>query len=77
MATLTPLRYVYSGTDTVGLSEYQAGDQIAWSYIYAVSGTDFKTINNQSILGSGNLTIEGGSGSGSSGFEQTFLLMGA
>lgn len=28
-----------------------------------VSGTNIKTINNQSILGSGNITVEGGSGS--------------
>jgi len=38
-----------------------------------VSGTNIKNINNQSILGSGNITISGG---GSSGFEQTFLMMG-
>jgi hypothetical protein len=77
MATKIPLHYQYSSTDTVGLSEYQAGEQIAWSYIYVVSGQDIKTINNQSIVGSGNITIEGGTGGGSSGFEQTFLLMGA
>lgn len=29
-----------------------------------VSGTNIKTINNQSLLGSGNITIEGGSGGG-------------
>lgn len=29
-----------------------------------VSGTNIKTINNQSILGSGNITIEGGGGGG-------------
>ena len=29
-----------------------------------VSGINIKTINNQSILGSGNITLEGGSGSG-------------
>ena len=29
-----------------------------------VSGTNIKTINNQSLLGSGNITISGGSGSG-------------
>lgn len=29
-----------------------------------VSGTNIKTINNQSILGEGNITIEGGSGGG-------------
>ena len=73
MANEIPLRFQYSGTDTVGLSEYQAGEQIAWSYINVVSGTDIKTINNQSVIGSGNITI---SSSGSSGFEQTFLLMG-
>lgn len=31
-----------------------------------VSGTNIKTINNQSILGEGNITIEGGSGGGKS-----------
>ena len=36
-----------------------------------VSGTNIKTINNQSILGSGNITIEGGSGS-SITIDQTF-----
>ena len=40
-----------------------------------VSGTNIKTINGTSILGAGNITISGGSGSGSSGsgiqiFEQ-------
>lgn len=30
-----------------------------------VSGTNIKTINNTSLLGSGNITIEGGSGGGS------------
>lgn len=37
-----------------------------------VSGTNIKTINNQSILGSGNITIEGG---GSGGGEQTTLIL--
>lgn len=32
-----------------------------------VSGINIKTINNQSILGSGNITLEGGSGSGGGG----------
>ena len=32
-----------------------------------VSGTNIKTINGQSLLGSGNITIEGGSGGSSSG----------
>ena len=29
-----------------------------------ISGTNIKTINNQSLLGSGNITIQGGGGSG-------------
>lgn len=36
--------------------------------------TSIKTINGNSIIGSGDITVSGGS---SSGFEQTFLLMGA
>jgi len=39
-----------------------------------ISGTNIKTINGMSILGSGDLVVSGG---GASGFEQTFLLMGA
>lgn len=35
-----------------------------------VSGTNIKTINGQSLLGSGNITIEGGSSGGSSDSEQ-------
>ena len=27
-----------------------------------VSGTNIKTVNNESLLGSGNITIQGGSG---------------
>lgn len=102
MADKKPLRFLYSGTDTIGLSELQAGETIAVSDIgfisgtniktinsnailgsgditvqaVLVSGTNIKTINGSSILGSGDLTVSGGSG-GSTGFEQTFLLMGA
>lgn len=36
-----------------------------------VSGTNIKTINGQSILGSGNIVIEGGSGGGSSSGESS------
>lgn len=41
-----------------------------------VSGTNIKTINGVSVLGSGDLVVSGG-GAAASGFEQTFLLMGA
>ena len=36
MANKIPLRYQYSGTDTVGLSEYQAGEVISAMYLCAV-----------------------------------------
>lgn len=42
-----------------------------------VSGSNIKTINGSSLLGSGDIIISGGSGGTASGFEQTFLLMGA
>lgn len=74
MTDVIPIRYHYNGTDTDGLSELLTGEQIAWSYIHAISGTDFKTINGSSILGSGNLDIAGGSGSGES--FHPFMLMG-
>lgn len=35
-----------------------------------VSGTNIKTINNQSLLGSGNISISGGSGGGSGDMEK-------
>lgn len=39
-----------------------------------ISGTNIKTINNQSILGSGNIAIEGGgSGGGSSAYPENYL----
>ena len=36
-----------------------------------VSGTNIKTINNESLLGSGNITIQGGSGGGETVIELT------
>lgn len=39
-----------------------------------ISGTNIKTVNNQSILGNGNITIEGGgSGGGSSAYSESYL----
>jgi hypothetical protein len=41
-----------------------------------MSNVNIKTVNGNSLLGSGDITIAGG-GSTSVGFEQSFLLMGA
>ena len=57
----TPPTYIPSEIDQLRLSKQ---DKL-------VSGENIKTINNQSILGSGNITIEGGSGS-SITIDQTF-----
>lgn len=44
------------------LSDYATTTQLATKQNTLVSGTNIKTINNESILGSGNITIQGGSG---------------
>lgn len=41
-----------------------------------VSGTNIKTINNQTLLGSGNITIQGGSGSGDVNIIETVKVNG-
>jgi hypothetical protein len=52
----------YAVIDSTGISEL--GTPLSTKYQAAlVSGTNIKTINGTSILGSGDITIEGGSGS--------------
>ena len=48
--------------DKVGLT-YFWGKLKAYFQVKLVSGTNIKTINNESLLGSGNITIQGGGGS--------------
>ena len=54
-----------SKADSSALSDYATttamNTALAGKQATLVSGTNIKTINNQSILGSGNITIEGGS----------------
>ena len=47
--------------DSTGLT-YFWGKLKGYFQVKLVSGTNIKTINNESILGSGNLTVQGGSG---------------
>ena len=63
-SALTPY-YTSAQTDTA-ISNATSGKQDT-----LVSGTNIKTINNQSLLGSGNIEIQGGSGSGSNIIEIT------
>jgi len=64
--TPTDLTNYYTKSETSGATEISTALGNKQSTL--VSGTNIKTINNTSILGSGNITIEGGSGS--SGFIQ-------
>ena len=57
--------YTSAQTDTA-ISNATSGKQDT-----LVSGTNIKTINNQSLLGSGNIEIQGGSGGGSNIIEIT------
>lgn len=41
-----------------------------------VSGTNIKTINNESLLGSGNITISGGGGSGEANVIESISING-
>lgn len=54
---------------TLNGTDYNVKDPNAQETL--VSGTNIKTINNQSILGSGNITIQGGSGGGETFIELT------
>lgn len=54
---------------TLNGTDYNVKDPNAQETL--VSGTNIKTINNQSILGSGNITIQGGSGGGETFVELT------
>ena len=63
-SALTPY-YTSAQTDTA-ISNATSGKQDT-----LVSGTNIKTINNESLLGSGNIVIQGGSGGGSNIIELT------
>lgn len=54
---------------TLNGTDYNVKDPNAQEIL--VSGTNIKTINNQSILGSGNITIQGGTGGGENVVELT------
>ena len=58
----TDLSNYYTKSETSGATEISTA--LASKADTLISGTNIKTINNQSILGEGNITIEGGSGGG-------------
>ena len=52
-------------TNKPDLSQYATKEEVNGKQDELISGSNIKTINNQSILGSGNIEIQGGSGGGS------------
>lgn len=52
--------YVTDDELAVAISEIDVTDQISTKQDKLVSGTNIKTVNGQSLLGKGNITIEGG-----------------
>lgn len=64
---------VYEPVDATILKDADIGVTVQ---ALLTSGTNIKTINGSSILGSGNIEVSGGGGV-TVGFEQNFLLMGA
>ena len=59
-ATAGDLSNYYTKSETSGATEISTA--LASKADTLISGTNIKTINNQSILGEGNITIEGGGG---------------
>ena len=57
--------------DTPDLSNYATKEQLNQKQDTLVSGTNIKTINGNSLLGSGDLTISGGGGGGGGSVELT------
>ena len=64
-ATARDLSNYYTKSETSGAT--QISTALATKQDTLVSGTNVKTINNESILGSGNITIEGGGSSYTAG----------
>ena len=62
-------------TNKPDLSQYATKEELNGKQDTLISGSNIKTINNQSILGSGNIEIQGGSGGGS--YEEQYLTFEA
>ena len=61
-------------SDVSGAVQTQINVSISGKQDTLISGTNIKTINNESLLGSGNITIQGGAGGGiDSGTVQTMI----
>lgn len=70
-ATYTPTAHTHTISNITNLQTTLNSKQAT-----LVSGTNIKTINNQSILGSGNIAISGGSGGGDAYLANTQTFTG-
>lgn len=59
-----------------GVTQQQLNTALATKQDSLVSGTNIKTINNQSILGSGNITVSGGEGGTDTPLHLKLLVLG-
>lgn len=65
--------------DAIGSATYTADGEVVDLSDYQlklVSGTNIKTINNESLLGSGNISISGGSGGGEANVIEAITFNG-
>lgn len=75
--------YNQSWTDAWNYSEFNAVDldtytqEMATKQDELISGTNIKTINNQSLLGSGNITIQGSGGGGDTNVIEVVKVNGS
>ena len=68
--------YIATKRMEVDLTDYATKEELTSKQDTLVSGTNIKTVNNQSILGKGNIAITGGSGGGSNPTGTIISFMG-
>lgn len=68
--------YIATKRMEVDLTDYATKKELETKQDILVSGMNIKTINNQSIIGSGNISITGGSGGGSNPTGTIISFMG-
>lgn len=68
--------YIATKRMEVDLTDYATKEELNDKQDTLVSGTNIKTVNNQSILGKGNIAITGGSGGGSNPTGTIISFMG-
>lgn len=77
--------YIITDAEPVDMSDYYTKDEVDDEITAAtsgkqdtlVSGTNIKTVNNESLLGSGNINIQGGGATSGITYDTPFITSGA